>query len=111
MLMRNPRTALVATPRGLSDDDVRSQRRLNAIGHEIVRDLERDYRAHGIAAIEKLRKEEPWNYLRLLLSLVPQQPLTADDWFSQLTDAQLDELLQVARSALAAQREAEGMPP
>lgn len=106
--MRNPRTAFVVNPRGLSDEDIRSQRRLGAIGHEIVRDLERDYRDHGIGVIEKLRKEEPWNYLRLLLSLVPERPLTADDWFSQLTDGQLDELLQVARSALAAQREAGG---
>lgn len=106
--MRNPRAALVANSRGLSDDDFRSQRKLSALGHEIVRDLERDYRAHGIGAIEKLRKEEPWNYLRLLLSLVPQRPLTADDWFSQLTDEQLDELLQVARNALAEQREAGG---
>jgi hypothetical protein len=108
--MRNPRTPFVWGPRGLSDDDFRLHRRLSAIGHEIVRDLAQDYRTHGVKAIEDLRKNEPWNYLRLLLSLVPQQPLTADDWFSQLTDEQLDELLQVARNALAAQREAGGMP-
>jgi hypothetical protein len=107
--MRTPRSPFVVSPR-ITPDDFKSQRRLSAIGHELVRDLERDYRAHGVKATEDLRKNEPWNYLRLLLSLVPPQAPSAEDWFNQLSDEELDTLIHVARSALAEQREAGGMP-
>src|SRR5688572_24141545 len=76
-LMRRPRSPFVVSPR-ITPDDFKSQRRLSAIGHELVRDLERDYRAYGVKAIEDLRKNEPWNYLRLLLSLVPPQAPSAE---------------------------------
>src|SRR5262245_2193143 len=68
-LMRN-RTPFVSSHKGAAAD-IKLQRKLSAAGYDVARDLERDYRAHGVKVIEDLRKNEPWNYLRLILSLVP----------------------------------------
>jgi hypothetical protein len=74
---------------------------LHALGRDVVRDLERDYRAHGSRAIEDLRKNEPWSYLRLMVLLVPQQAPTAEDWFSEFSDEELDTLIGFLRDVLA----------
>ena len=41
-------------------------------GHDFLRDLHADYRAHGAAAIANLRRDEPRNYFQLVLSLYYQ---------------------------------------
>jgi hypothetical protein len=69
-----------------------------------MRDLDRDYRAHGVDAIEKLRKNEPMNYFRLLVSLVPRELPTGDDFLKLLTDEELDTLIKYLREATAAEK-------
>jgi hypothetical protein len=80
---------------------------LHALGRDVMRDLERDYRTHGVSAIESLRKDRPWSYLWLLLSLVPRQALSAQDSLSEVSDEEFHALLQAAREALAAKDQAE----
>ena len=77
---------------------------LHALGRDLLRDLERDYRVHGARAIADLRKNEPWSYLRLLQSIVPEEATTADDWFSEISNEELDMLLKLVREALAEQQ-------
>jgi hypothetical protein len=74
------------------------------LGHAFTRDLDRDYRAHGVDAIEKLRKNEPMNYFRLLLSLVPRELPTGDDFLKLLTDEELDALIKYLREATQQQQ-------
>ena len=69
-----------------------------------MRDLDRDYRSHGVDAIEKLRKNEPMNYFRLLLSLVPRELPTGDDFLKLLTDQELDALIKYLREAAQQQQ-------
>jgi len=66
-----------------------------------MRDLERDYRAHGARMLADLRKNEPWTSLRLLMSLVPQQAPTGQDWLSEFSNEELDMLLKIVRASLA----------
>lgn len=77
---------------------------LHALGRDLLRDLERDYRVHGARAIADLRKNEPWSYLKLWQSLILDEAATADDWFSELSNEELDMLLKLVREALAEQQ-------
>jgi hypothetical protein len=47
---------------------------LGRLGKKFMRELERDYRNHGDEAIARLRKNEPRNYFKLLLSFAAVQP-------------------------------------
>ena len=67
------------------------------LGSAFLRDLNRDYRAHGVNAIANSRKNEPRNYFRLLLSLVPKPTRSETDWIGGLSDEDLEMLLRVAR--------------
>jgi hypothetical protein len=65
-----------------------------------MRDLERDYRAHGAEAIARIRKNDPRHYLRLL-SLASRVANTARKPFEDLCDEELANLIQSARAAFA----------
>ena len=71
------------------------------LGKDFLRDLAQDYRAFGAGAISDLRKNEPRNYFRLLLSLVPDYAPNQEGWLDSLTDEELDMLLKIARAELA----------
>jgi hypothetical protein len=80
------------------------------LGRDVLRDLAKDYRAFGAAAISDFRKNEPRNYFRLLLSLVSEHAQTQQSSFDSLADEELHTLLQAARAALAQHRSAEDAP-
>ena len=73
------------------------------LGSEFLRDLERYYRAHGADMIATFRKNEPRNYLKLLLSPVPKRPSaeTEQEWIEGLSDEELEAILKFARAELA----------
>ena len=71
------------------------------LGLAFVRDLEKDYRAHGAEMIATLSKNEPRNYARLLQSIAPQNVNAEERWLNQFTDEQLEVLIRLVKDALA----------
>ncbi len=70
----------------------------NGVTRALLRDLGADYRAEGASAIAGLRKNEPRNYLRLILSLPYAEPQTNP---SMLDDEELYSLIERAKEALS----------
>ena len=44
----------------------------SALGKEFAGALKADFARHGASRIRKLRKQQPYNYLKLVASLLPQ---------------------------------------
>ena len=79
----------------------RSDGRSSRLGNDFLSDLDRDYRAHGLSAIARIRKNEPRHYVRLLLSLVPRRTHSETDWIEGLSDEDLEAVLRLARAQCA----------
>ena len=55
-----------------------------------------DFKKHGIAVIEKVRRERPHTYLSIIASLLPRQlHVEHASPFNDLTDSELDQLEQL----------------
>ena len=69
--------------------------------------LEADFGEHGHDAIMKVRDEEPRDYLRIILALLPEE-LVSDQTIEEMTDeelaAALDALRPIVTAKLAAAR-------
>jgi hypothetical protein len=63
MARRINRTARNPLHGGVSD---------SAVGKAFVSTLKADFARHGASRIRKLRKQQPYDYLRLVASLLPQ---------------------------------------
>ena len=65
----------------------------SALGKGFVRALKADFARHGASRIRKLRKQQPYDYLKLVASLLPQTfgagavhvppPATTEDQFAR----------------------------
>ena len=66
---------------------------------EVLLALANDFRAHGARMIESLRRNQPWKYAQLILSVVDFD--AADSNANRLADEDLDELIEDVRDALA----------
>jgi Family of unknown function (DUF5681) len=51
-----------------------------------------DFDAHGVAAIEEVRRKNPSHYLAAIVSLLPKQQEKVDSPFADLTDDELAQL-------------------
>ncbi len=76
----------------------------NRLARELVLNLAKDYRAHGAAVIEHLRRNEPRTYLRLILALPYVEPPRAEEVRDSYTGEQLDAMIVRANARI---REAE----
>jgi hypothetical protein len=45
----------------------------NKLSEDFVADLQADWKAHGVGALERVRKDRPEAYLKVVASLVPRQ--------------------------------------
>jgi hypothetical protein len=81
------------------------------LGKDFLRDLDRDYREHGAAAIAKLRKNQPWNYFRLLSFFAADGSQTGQSWLEGLTNEELNALIKFVRAELAKFEPAEDVVP
>jgi hypothetical protein len=74
----------------------------NLLSAAFIRDLDDDYRKHGVAAIAQLRRDELRNYLKLVLSLVPRElDLEALRQVDDIDEEERVLILKAAREALA----------
>ena len=77
----------------------------NKLGEAFVEALQNDFAEHGVSVIERVRADEPTQYLKVIASVIPKEVHhTVEDY-----DALSDEQLATEFSALAA-RLAQGDP-
>lgn len=70
----------------------------NKLGEAFLADLCADWEKHGPDAIEKVRKEKPDAYLKVVASILPKELNVRVSEFDEMTDEQLDQRIrQLAR--------------
>src|SRR5262245_59172782 len=80
----------------------------NRLGAAFIRTLNADFEANGAEAIERLRRDYPNSYLRLVMLAPGEFDLEGGEGglFDDMDDDELRQLVQSARAALAAQKAA-----
>lgn len=73
----------------------------NRIQGDFLRRLADDFERFGIYAIARTRRHRPWEYLKVVASLMPKE-LEINKGLNELTDEQLNAALIAARALLAA---------
>jgi uncharacterized protein DUF5681 len=81
----------------------------NKLSEEVICALLRDFREHGQKAIAKVRRTQPAAYLKVLALLVPREhKVEHSNPLKDLTDEQLEAMIEYIETSLAAQA---GAPP
>ena len=62
------------------------------ISEAFIADLLADYQKHGRQALDRMRKEDPTAYIRMIASLVPKQIDKAPNPLEHFTNEELDQL-------------------
>jgi Family of unknown function (DUF5681) len=76
----------------------------NKLSEEVICALLRDFREHGQKAIAKVRREQPGVYLRVLALLCPREhQVQHSSPLKDLTDEQLEAMIEYIETSLAAQ--------
>src|SRR5438445_12453627 len=76
----------------------------NKLSEEVICALLRDFRKHGEKAIAKVRRDQPGVYLKILALLVPREHKVEHvNPVSELSDEQLDAMIDYLKAALEAQ--------
>jgi hypothetical protein len=73
----------------------------NKLGEEFIAALYADFVTNGEAAIERVRLEKPDQYLKVIAAIVPKELAIAANPLDDVTDAELADMLQHIRGALA----------
>jgi hypothetical protein len=91
--------------RGLSGNPAgRPRGSRNALSEEVICALLRDFREHGQKAIAKVRRTQPAAYLKVLALLVPREhKVEHSNPLKDLTDEQLEAMIEYIETSLAAQ--------
>jgi hypothetical protein len=76
----------------------------NALSEEVICALLRDFRLHGQKAVARVRQTQPAAYLKILALLVPREhKVEHSTTLKDLTDEQLEAMIEYIEAALAAQ--------
>jgi Family of unknown function (DUF5681) len=62
------------------------------ISEAFIADLLADYEKHGRQTLDRMRKEDPTAYIRMIASLVPKQIEKASNPLEHFTNEELDQL-------------------
>ena len=65
--------------------------------------LAADFKKHGAAAIEKVRKTQPAAYMKICALLVPREMKLESGGVKDLTDEELEQAIAAIKAMLAAQ--------
>src|SRR5438552_8856996 len=66
----------------------------NKLGEQFVLDLYADWKEHGPAVIEKVRMEQPAQYLKVVAGILPRElHFKSANAFHGMTDEQIDEIV------------------
>ena len=81
----------------------------NKLTEEVICALLRDFRQHGQKAVARVRQTQPAAYLKILALLVPREhKVQHSNPLKELTDEQLEAMIEYIETSLAAQA---GAPP
>ena len=81
----------------------------NKLTEEVICALLRDFRQHGQKAIAQVRRTQPAAYLKVLALLVPREhKVEHSNPLKDLTDEQLEAMIEYIETSLAAQAGAPG---
>ena len=81
----------------------------NKLTEEVICALLRDFRQHGQKAVARVRQTQPAAYLKILALLVPREhKVEHSNPLKELTDEQLEAMIEYIETSLAAQA---GAPP
>ena len=76
----------------------------NKLSEAVICGLLRDFSRHGEKAIAKVRREQPGVYLRVLALLCPREhKVEHNNAIKELTDEQLEDMIEYIKASLAAQ--------
>src|SRR5262245_48915028 len=76
----------------------------NALSEEVICALLRDFRQHGQKAVARVRQTQPAAYLKILALLVPREhKVEHSNLIKQLSDEQLEAMIEYIETSLAAQ--------
>lgn len=73
----------------------------NRLSNVFLRALLVDFEENGVDAIDRVRKNDPGTYLRVIASIVPKE-LELTNPLSDVTEEQLGEIIASLRSAISA---------
>ena len=73
----------------------------NKLGEALVQALCEDFEKEGVAAIIRCRTEDPTNYLKILVQIMPKELVIREAGMEDLTDDQLIDALDTLRAARA----------
>ena len=77
---------------------------IDAVVRPALLALAADFRKHGAAAIEKVRKQQPAAYMKICALLVPREmKLEHSGGVKDLTDEELEQAIAAIKAMLAAQ--------
>lgn len=71
----------------------------NKLGEAFTEALHDDFAKHGIAAIQRVREEEPAQYVRVIASLLPKEVKVEQAPLAEMSDDELGRLIDIVRTA------------
>jgi hypothetical protein len=71
------------------------------IGTAFLEELAKDFEEHGVDAIKIARIERPVEYLKIVASTLPKEFEITDSRLEEISDAELDSLIDLARQQRA----------
>lgn len=74
----------------------------NKLGEAFLEALHDDFKAHGIAAVQKVRDEQPAQYLKVIASILPKEMSFSFNDHDEMTDEQLFERVRALQAVVAA---------
>ena len=72
----------------------------NRLGDDFVTALADDFQREGRVAIERMRRERPAEYIRVIASLLPRRVETSLSALDEVADAELADFIGAARAVL-----------
>jgi hypothetical protein len=71
----------------------------NKLSEAFVADLYLDWNQNGVAAIARVRQERPWDYVRIVASLVPKQlDVAQSESLDDISDQELIEMFGLLKA-------------
>lgn len=80
----------------------------NKLGEAFLAALHLDFQEHGTSVIERVRIEEPAQYMRVVAGLLPKEVKIDASPLSEMSDDELTRLIDIIRSTLPVTDPADG---
>ncbi len=72
------------------------------LGEDFIQALQESFKAHGAETIEKVRKDRPHEYLKVVASILPKELNVRTEVMDEMSDDDLANALDAIRSTLLA---------